>query len=361
MAQAKGHTPSGNMTLGLTATLLAVTDGVPKVLTITPPKHALTSNRQSADSPSLPFGPFDPENDPTLDQGLRRWITEQTSLNPRYVEQLYTFGNRFRDPQELHGGPRVVSVGYMGLLNEDPAHGDHTPIWRDVYDFLPWEDNRARKSSEDRPGNHSGNRPGNRLLNHLTQKLKDWAAHSRAAETRDMRLHRIRLNFGADGTPFDSERVLERYQLLYEAGLVAESLRDYRALNGKTTNLPMDTTFAIQPDSGTTGNSMVLDHRRILASALQRVRGKIKYRPLIFELLPETFTLLHLQQVAEALAGHKLHKQNFRRLVLGEKLVEETDKTFSQGRGRPAALYTFRENVRFERHKAGVGLPRGKS
>lgn len=337
---------TGNVTLGLTATLLCVTDGTPKVLTITPPKHALTDTRHGAGSPSLPFGPFAPERDPTLDQGLRRWITEQTHLNPRYVEQLYTFGNRFRDPQELKGGPRVVSVGYLGLLNEQAAQGDNSPQWQPVYDFLPWEDNRKKDGQR----NH---------LWHLAKNLNAWAAQTKNTQLREERLHRIRLNYGLDDAPFDSERVLERYQLLYEAGLVEEAVRDYQVLQGKTENLPMDSTFATQPDPENSGKAMVLDHRRVLASALQRVRGKIKYRPIIFDLLPEYFTLFHLQQVAEALAGHKLHKQNFRRLILNEKLVEETDRTHSEGRGRPATLYKFRESVRYERQSPGVGLPKG--
>ena len=69
---------------------------------------------------------------------------------------------------------------------------------------------------------------------------------------------------------------------------------------------------------------MALDHRRILATALGRVRGKLKYRPVVFELLPPTFTLSRLQRVVEALAGVRLHKQNFRRLVERGGLVEGT-------------------------------------
>ena len=60
---------------------------------------------------------------------------------------------------------------------------------------------------------------------------------------------------------------------------------------------------------------MVADHRRILATAIARLRGKIKYRPIVFELMPPSFTLLQLQRTVEALAGVRLHKPNFRRLV----------------------------------------------
>ena len=48
---------------------------------------------------------------------------------------------------------------------------------------------------------------------------------------------------------------------------------------------------------------MILDHRRILATGIARLRAKIKYHPVVFELMPETFTLLQLQRCVEALAG----------------------------------------------------------
>src|SRR3974377_1346426 len=69
---------------------------------------------------------------------------------------------------------------------------------------------------------------------------------------------------------------------------------------------------------------MAADHRRVLATAIGRLRGKIKYRPVVFELMPPSFTLLQLQRTVEALSGVRLHKQNFRRLVEHQGLVEET-------------------------------------
>jgi hypothetical protein len=101
---------------------------------------------------------------------------------------------------------------------------------------------------------------------------------------------------------------------------------------------------------------MALDHRRILASALGRLRGKLKYRPVIFELLPATFTLLHLQRVVEALAGVRLHKQNLRRLVESGGLVEGTGRFDAATGGRPAELFRFRREVLRERPAPGVGL-----
>jgi hypothetical protein len=105
------------------------------------------------------------------------------------------------------------------------------------------------------------------------------------------------------------------------------------------------------------GDSLKSDHRRILATALGRIRGKIAYRPVVFELLPGEFTLLQLQRVAEALSGAKLHKQNFRRLVANADLVEPIGRTTTIGRGRPAELFRFRREVLGETKTVGLSRP----
>jgi hypothetical protein len=106
---------------------------------------------------------------------------------------------------------------------------------------------------------------------------------------------------------------------------------------------------------------MALDHRRILATALGRLRGKIRYRPVVFELLPESFTLLKLQRLVEALGGLRLHKQNFRRLVETAGLVEGTGAIERETGGRPAELHRFRREVLRERRSPGVSLPGARS
>jgi hypothetical protein len=102
---------------------------------------------------------------------------------------------------------------------------------------------------------------------------------------------------------------------------------------------------------------MMHDHRRILATGIARLRAKIKYRPVVFELMPESFTLLDLQRAVEALAGLRLHKQNFRRLVEQQGLVEETGKVSTETGGRPAKLMRFRREVLLERAISGARLP----
>ena len=104
------------------------------------------------------------------------------------------------------------------------------------------------------------------------------------------------------------------------------------------------------------GRAMRHDHRRIVATAIARLRGKIKYRPVIFELMPPEFTLTDLQATVEAISGRHLHKQNFRRLVEGAELVEPTGMMSAATGGRPAALFRFRRQILSERPAPGLKL-----
>lgn len=316
------------LVIGLNAVIVAVTEEEPRILTVRrlepPPGDAEILD-------TLPFGPLDPVRDRTLELALRGWVREQTGLDLDYVEQLYTFGDRHRDPRERLGGPRVLSIGYLALWQEDRAAAFEGTVWRACYDFLPWEDWR-----EGRPT----------ILDvEVAPALEQWLESTPERGTARERRERVDIAFGLGGAPWDGDRVLERYELLYEAGLVGEAHRDRRAA-GEAENGEL-----------AVGRGMGFDHRRIVATALGRLRGKIKYRPVVFELLAPHFTLLHLQRVVEALAGKRLHKQNFRRLVERGGLVEGTGKVAGGTGGRPAELFRFRREVVRERPTAGVGLP----
>lgn len=102
---------------------------------------------------------------------------------------------------------------------------------------------------------------------------------------------------------------------------------------------------------------MLGDHRRVLATGLARLRAKIGYRPVVFELLPDEFTLRQLQDCVEALAGQQVHTQNFRRVIEQQDLVEETGDVLAGTGGRPARLYRFRRQILAERSVAGTKVP----
>jgi len=309
--------PKNVVSIGLSAAIVSVAEETPRALVVHHPG--------SVDA--LPFGPFDPLGHRTLESGLRSWVRDQTRLDLGYAEQLYTFGDRGRHTLKPSEGPRVVSVGYLALTRAAAAADTPDTLWRDWYGFFPWEDWReARPPIIDAV---------------IVPALK---AFVKAGPDSDLKRERMRLAFGLDGPSWDEEKVLERYELLYEAGLVEEARRDGR--------------LSAQPPSSPLGVSMMFDHRRILATAIARLRGKMKYRPVVFELMAPQFTLLELQRTVEAITGSRLHKQNFRRLVEEQGLVEGTGKFARAPRGRPAELFRFRREVLSERPAPGLRVGR---
>lgn len=297
------------VSIGLSAAILAVEGERPSVLVVA----------HEGQQDALPFGPFDPAHHRTLEQGLRKWVGEQTAFDLGYTEQLYTFGDKGR---HLSGGGdgRVVSVGYLALTRQIKEAPDTE--WRGWYHYFPWEDWR-----DARPAMIDGI---------IAPALKKFIKDAPNAETAELRRARVDMCFGES---WDEERVLERYELLYEACLVEEFYRD-----------------AGKPAKTGLGTPMLFDHRRILATAIARLRGKLKYRPVVFELMAPTFTLLELQRAVEALAGLRLHKQNFRRLVAEQGLVEGTGRFSTPARGRPAELFRYRREVLRERPAPGMRL-----
>jgi hypothetical protein len=286
----------------LIAVIVAVTDGEPRVLTID-------------GGQALPSGPFELSHR-SLQSGTRSWVEQQTHHPLGYVEQLYTFADRDR----TRTGQRVVSISYLGLTREAPASAEPGVSWQSWYRYFPWEDHRAGTLVSEEQ---------------ISARLRVWA-ESADATTRRERQHRIGVTFGNDGHAWNEELILQRYELLWEAGLVSESPQASKPIDG----VPM-----------------THDHRRILATGIARLRAKIKYRPVVFELMPPGFTLLQLQRAVEALAGRRLHKQNFRRLIEQQDLVEETGDVATETGGRPAKLFRFRRDVLAERAVAGSKLP----
>lgn len=105
--------------------------------------------------------------------------------------------------------------------------------------------------------------------------------------------------------------------------------------------------FDIRGERATLGGAEVelaFDHRAILETALRRVRGKLTYAPIGFQLLPERFTLTELQEVYEAILEHPADKRNFRRKVLASGVLAEAGE-LRTGAHRPAKLYRFPERT----------------
>ncbi|HVC53229.1 MAG TPA: hypothetical protein VND87_14515 [Stellaceae bacterium] len=310
--------------IGLSAVIVAATTHAPRVLTI---RHA-APGREPIEA--LPSGPLEAEHR-TLEIGLRTWVERQTSERLGYVEQLYTFGDRDRVAAETALGAPGFVVAYLALVREAAPAGGADAVWQSWYRFFPWEDWR-----DGRPPH----------LAVLEQGLARWTEAAPSEGQRRLREERVGLAFGLHGADWNEELALERYELLYEAGLVVEAVRDLERPSGG--------------EDAPSGVAMAVDHRRIMATAIGRLRGKIKYRPVVFELMPPSFTLLQLQRTVEALSGVRLHKQNFRRLVEQQGLVEETGAMTAATGGRPARLVRFRREVLLERPASGLRLRAGR-
>ncbi|MCX5516590.1 hypothetical protein C3941_22000 [Kaistia algarum] len=307
----EAHEPA-NAAVDLVAVLVAVTEGEPRVMT-------LEGGR------ALPSGPFETGHR-SLQSGLRAWVERQTHHPLGYVEQLYTFADRDRAGGEA--GRRTIAISYLGLTRENDVPDEAGAGWRGWYDYFPWEDRRSGVPAI--------------LREAIGPALARWSGYAPTEAAQRERLQRAAIHFGLDGAPWNEELVLQRYELLYEAGLVPEAREAAK-------------------DNFVAGRPMAGDHRRILATGIARLRAKIKYRPVVFELMQPAFTLYQLQRSVEALAGLLVHKQNFRRLVEQQELVEETGATTSETGGRPARLYRFRHQVLAERAAAGTKLPLTRS
>jgi hypothetical protein len=313
-SQSPGAPTREPLVLELSAVVVAVTADEPRVLVV-------------GKGTALPSGPLAPDHR-TLELGLRAWVEAQTRQPLGYVEQLYTFADRGRT--EGHDD-RQISLSYLGLACEAAGPAEPLAVWQNWYRYFPWEDWRGGP---------------NRLVGEvILPRLAVWADEAADPALRRQRRQRAEVTFGGTERSWNEELVLQRFELLYEAGLVPEAAR----------------ARPIPADRFVPGEAMIHDHRRILATGIARLRAKIKYRPVVFELLPASFTLLQLQRSVEALAGRRLHKQNFRRFIEGQGLVEETGEIAAGTGGRPAKLVRFRREILAERAVSGTKLPLSRS
>jgi hypothetical protein len=284
------------LNVSVTAAIIAINREAPMVLTVT-----------SGGIDALPSTLFQPDQQSSLDHCLRYGVFQQTGLNLGYAEQLLTSAD----------GGNGLGIGYMALTRTTSGTSAGA-TWRSWYDYLPWEDWRNGRPQI--------------LATHIEPRLRSWATSDVAAPDASRgsltRIERVRMAFGMDRTPWNEERVTDRFDLLTETGLIG----------------PL----------GTTSRGMRPAHVRMLASAVGRLRAKLKIRPVIFELMDTEFTLFELQKTVEAILGPHLHKQNFRRLIESAGLVEPTGDVRSKTGGRPAKLFRFRHEVLMERPAPGV-------
>ncbi len=270
----------------------------------------------------LPSTRFAPGRHETLETALRSGLGMVGGAEFTYLEQLAADCRLSAEDRAANGSGRTLSIGYLALVRSDAIPAASRNDWVRIYDLLPWEDWRKGRPKC--------------LSDEIEPALLRWSEMQPEADrgnTVRCRLGRLRIAFGFAESSWDDERVVERLDLMEEAGLLAGS--------------PAATLDTV--------------HCRIAAAALGRLRAKIRHRPVVFELLPSEFTLFELQRAVEAILGPNLHKQNFRRLVEGMGLVEPTGEVKSHTGGRPARLFRFRPEVMLERSAPGMRIRAGKA
>lgn len=209
----------------------------------------------------------------TTEQAAVRELCEETSVEDVYLEQLYTFSDMGRDPRTW-----VISCSYMALINSDKLElkaGD------DAADAA-WFKVSYKPLREQKELIEDG------YIKRLECELK--------LSSEDIEL----------------------------SAIVA------RTMTAKTTSTGTD--YEIVSNDG-----LAFDHAKIIACAIERLRGKVNYTDIALHLMPKFFTLTELQQVYEVVMDKELLKAAFRRKVAD--LVAETDHYTENAGHRPSRLY----------------------
>lgn len=315
--------------VGLTAVVLSVHQEQPVVLS-SPIKSNGAAPAFDGQAPParLPAGRFSPKGQASLESELRDVVLKAAGVELGYIEQLLTDYGPVGEAAGASAdrGCNQLSVSYMALTRADITPLAPGAKWLDCYELLPWEDFRGGRSAI--------------LTSQIIPGLQRWAEAgdvdtmtSPDGEAPMNRSERVAVSFGLSGRTWDDQRVVDRFDLLLEAGLIDQL-----------------------------GSSpLTAADMRLVAAGLGRLRAKTRYRPVVFELLPPEFTLFELQRAVEAVLGPTLHKQNFRRLVEGTGLVEPTGEVRNNTGGRPAKTYRFRREVLLERPAPGVHVRPGRA
>src|SRR5215813_14606317 len=202
------------ISVGLSAVIVSVLGDEPMV--------AVVPNRGAhASDAALPCGPFSPRQHKTLEAGLRFWVRQQTGIELGVARQICTLGG-CESPHEGLGAqdPPVVSVCYLAPVRPDQCNDTGGATWQSWYAYFPWEDWRRGKPQC--------------LSEVIEPHLEAWAAVALddCADNADRdgleRSRRLRIAFGRDGATWDEEKVLERYELLCEAGLAGEGAQAFQ-------------------------------------------------------------------------------------------------------------------------------------
>jgi ADP-ribose pyrophosphatase YjhB (NUDIX family) len=216
--------------------------------------------------------------DESLDEAALRELKEETNIDNIYMEQLYTWGDTARDPRT-----RVISASYMSLVDSSTLDVKAN----DDADDAKWFTVSCKLKQEQKTVTEKG---------YILQQL-------------------FKLNLSND-----------------EDNLSA-ILKIVKTVEGKLTKIEREVVES---------NGIAFDHAKIMEYAIDRLRRKIEYTDIAFNLMPERFTLTELQQVYEVILDMELLKANFRRKT-AEMVIETNEYTKDAGH-RPSKLFRYNPN-----------------
>lgn len=213
----------------------------------------------------------------SLEAGAKRKLKEKTGIDNVYTEQLYTFGDVGRDKRT-----RVISVGNIALVEKNSINLKAVDLQKKSGWF--WIDKTLISS----------------------EKYEEYIENKHLLSLKSI-----------------DETIVMNYEVTEKIGrdIFRKKETAYRLLNNST-------------------DELAFDHYKILDYGIDRLRNKVEYTPIAFNLLPRVFTVKELQNVYEAIMGREI--LNFRR-KMGEMIIE-TDEKIEGKPFRPAKVFKFNEN-----------------
>jgi 8-oxo-dGTP diphosphatase len=216
--------------------------------------------------------------DESLDEAALRELKEETNIDEIYMEQLYTWGDVERDPRT-----RVISASYMSLVDSSTLDIKAS----DDADDAKWFSASCKLYQEQKTVTEKG---------YILQRLF-------------------------------------KLSLSNEEDDLSAMIKTVRIVEGKVTKTESEVVES---------KGIAFDHAKIIEYGMERLRNKIEYTDIAFNLMPELFTLTELQQVYEVILDTELLKANFRRKT-ADMVIETNEYTKDAGH-RPSKLFRFNPN-----------------
>lgn len=220
----------------------------------------------------------------SMDKAAKRELKEETGVDNVYLEQLYTFGDVGRDPRM-----RVISTCYMALVDSSRI----TAVAGDDAEDVKWFKVVG--------------------LNDMFQNREETAEGLRVTREKELFLESV------DGEV--EIRTLLRQEERHVRGLVEQETEIL----------------------GEKGEGLAFDHAKVVSYGIERLRNKIGYTGVAFNLLPRYFTITEVQKIYEAILGRKLLAPNFRRKIT--PMLKETDQVYTEGQHRPAKMFEYNMEI----------------